>query len=362
MSFGVLEIGILIVWLFSYHAFGIEKQGRIMRVKTLSDNFFLMCVMSILAFMSMFRGEMIGKDTSTYIRVFSLHTPFDFNDRMEPGYILLCSLIKLLTSNPNAIIIVTGGISIFLFYDFIKKYSKWYFMSVMYFICLGFFDSSLNIIRQSIAVALTTYAYKYIQEHDLKKFILTIITAASFHVTALIVLPVYFIKGIKMNTKNICLIVVITFISYIGFSGILNYTLRYIIGYADYVGSIYGESGKIGALFQVAIYIIILLSTLYIRSNIGSIKFEKSELAFPFYMTLIGTGILILSYNMSIFGRLSQYYLIYAIILIPNILKYAKSQVRMIFALISLLSINIYYWTILILRPNWNAVYPYFIR
>ena len=61
------------------------------------------------------------------------------------------------------------------------------------FFLLGSFSTGLNIMRQVAAASILLYSLKYITDRNLKKFVFAVVIAAVFHVSAIIILPLYFI-------------------------------------------------------------------------------------------------------------------------------------------------------------------------
>lgn len=55
------------------------------------------------------------------------------------------------------------------------------------------FTSGLNIMRQAAASSLCFFALKYVHEQKLLKYLITLVLAAAFHITAIVFAPVYYI-------------------------------------------------------------------------------------------------------------------------------------------------------------------------
>lgn len=76
----------------------------------------------------------------------------------------------------------------------------WFCMLTYY---LLFFNNSLNIVRQWMAMSILLYGFKYIKEQKLTKFIITILFAYLFHSTAIIGLLLYLLYWIiKVSSKR----------------------------------------------------------------------------------------------------------------------------------------------------------------
>ncbi|QLL76158.1 EpsG family protein [Limosilactobacillus reuteri] len=76
----------------------------------------------------------------------------------------------------------------------------WFCMLTYY---LLFFNNSLNMVRQWMAMSILLYGFKYIKEQKLTKFIITILFAYLFHSTAIIGLLLYLLYWIiKVSSKR----------------------------------------------------------------------------------------------------------------------------------------------------------------
>lgn len=88
-----------------------------------------------------------------------------------------------------------------------------------------YFTLSFNIVRQSLSVAIVFYAYKFLLNKDLKKWILFLFLAFCFHNTAIICLPLYFILNTK-NTKLKFMYVLLTLFISLNYIDIINLITR----------------------------------------------------------------------------------------------------------------------------------------
>ncbi len=74
--------------------------------------------------------------------------------------------------------------------------------SIIYlFVLLAFYNMSLNIMRQFIAIAIVFYGYKFLLKKEFLKYIITVIIASFFHSSAIIALSFVLIVLI-CNSKN----------------------------------------------------------------------------------------------------------------------------------------------------------------
>jgi hypothetical protein len=141
-----------------------------------------------------------GYDYTNYIRYFE-NTEFSKDmfkvylvnsGHAEPGYILLNALVKLFTNNYYVLQFSVTLFVCMVVYRYVIKYSEYPIVSFSLFIIFNFSSILMGQIRQSIAMAILLISIKYIFEKKLFRFILIIIAASMFHISAIIFLPIYF--------------------------------------------------------------------------------------------------------------------------------------------------------------------------
>ncbi len=91
-------------------------------------------------------------------------------------------------------------------YKLILGYSANVSISYIALITLGLFGFSLSGLRQMIAFSVILFAYPYLREHKLIKFMLMVLIAGLFHSSAWICIFMYPIYRFKANTRNVLLL------------------------------------------------------------------------------------------------------------------------------------------------------------
>lgn len=322
------------------------------------DQWYLVLVMLFLGCTVCLRGNDIGNDTITYVQSFQHLSYSDYDSsksRFEIGYLILCKFAWRAWSTPHSIILFTGLITSVLYYIFIRKYSKWYFLSLMLFFLLNYFDGSMNIIRGSVAASILTFSYRYLTEKMLIPFILTVLLAMSFHESAFIFFLAWPCLYLKLNSRTYLLIVFVTVVCSVFFELLLGATK-----YESYENSIYGEGQKLGTYFKIGISGGLLYLTLLVRSIVGKKRFRNANLELPLIFMIVNFCFLVLSIKMNIVSRMGLYFGIFQIIAIPNAILLLPSGKRRLWIIIGVLFFaNLSYWAIQIYRPQWNLCYPY---
>ena len=137
----------------------------------------------------------------------------------EFGYIGLNWVIAHITSNRYIFIFLyTICMYTIVLYSF-RKYAKNYPLASILFMALVFYFS-FTYLRQMFAAAVIGLSIKYIIERKFLKYCLIIVAAFSFHNSAIIFFPMYFIADRKYSESRILLLMSACFI--IGITGITS--------------------------------------------------------------------------------------------------------------------------------------------
>lgn len=141
--------------------------------------------------------------------VYGQHAAWNWYSGFEPGYVLFSKLVWGLWASPKALMLFTGLIFQISFAYFCWQYSDNYALSYFLMICLGFFGMSLFILRQTIALAISMFTFKYVKEERPVAFLFSILLACSFHKTAILLIVLYpvtkFNRGALFHLGSICL-------------------------------------------------------------------------------------------------------------------------------------------------------------
>lgn len=260
------------------------------------------------------RDITVGTDLKNYIPYFNLFKESDWNIlftiKLEPGYIIFNKLIGLI-GGENLFLFITALVSLIGVYFSIRKYSKDYFLSVFLYITMHFYIFIFSGLRQAIAFSIVWVSLKYIIERKCVKFVLLVLLASTFHKTALIFLPMYFIATKKI-TKRYMIVFLTTFILLFVFRvQIFSLITKFI--YTNY--SVSQDDG--GYKYLILLFAILIFS-LFIR-NRKKEDFMENDI----FINMIMIAILIQSMS-SVEGniaRLTMYYSYSMIFLIPNLIK-----------------------------------------
>ncbi|MDG3374998.1 EpsG family protein, partial [Vibrio parahaemolyticus] len=151
-------------------------------------------------FLATFRSPTVGTDTQMYQYMFEgyLKIPHLFERLKISGFKeflnTIIAQIGVFIGSFNVYIFIFSFVTLLIIIKSLSLYINKDAVSVSYFVylCL-FFPQSLNIMRQSLAVAIVFWGLQYILEKCPRKYVITILLAVGVHISALIALPLYFL-------------------------------------------------------------------------------------------------------------------------------------------------------------------------
>ena len=265
----------------------------------------------------------------------------------EIGYIGSNILISFITSNRYVFILLYTFIIYYIFYLSLKEYCVNYTFGMILFMSLMFFFT-FTYLRQMVGVGFAWFAIRYVYKKELYKFIICVLVAASFHNSAIILFPLYFLPIKRFSKRSI--IIIMSLCLALGLSGGPSALFRLYGNVTDmqYRTDSYAEQ-EIGFRYE---YIIEALVFLYfILKNYSLIPTTKKNIVL--LNTSLGFCAILLLFVLSLNGgRLGWYYLIGIISTLSLIAKNVKrdsSTNRVIFIICFLLFFHIlYYWGFLL--------------
>ena len=252
----------------------------------------------------------------------------------EIGYIYYNIILSYLTANRYIFILLVTFTIYILYYFSIKSYCVNYPFAAMLFMGLMFFFT-FTYLRQMLGVGIGWLALQYIYKRKLYKFLACMLLAASFHNSAIVLLPLYFIPMKRFKRNHIIGFMIVCLI--LGLSGGPSALFRIYGEVADMHNrsDIYMER-EIGFRYE---YIIEAFVFLYIvLKNYTQIPTAKKDTVM--LNALLGFCAILLLFVQSLNGgRLGWYYLIGVIATLSTICNgiHADKQTKILVSLISLM-------------------------
>lgn len=328
--------------------------------------FFL--ILAALCFLMAGLRFMTGGDYISYESIF-LYTPslsnFDlfesFNNDVEPGFLLINMFLKSITSNPQSVFITFSFLHMVLLYYIYKKHSKYFLISLALFIFNYFLLLTMGQLRQGTAYLIGILALTQAYEKNFIKFIFLFLLSLSFHTSAIVLLPIYFIANIKFKKMQILTVLIVSFVLAYQIGIIEIFITKgiqwgVITSYIDYYSQFTRYTSNSLPILGLLYRLLVLGILLYYRE-----KLFKEDKRYNFLINMYFFGVvafIALGEISLISNRVSRYFTIFETIAFPYILVNLKNTNKVIL-LIVIFVLGIYFYLDTIYLKNPESFLPY---
>jgi hypothetical protein len=222
----------------------------------------------------------------------------------ELGYCLLNLGVGLFSANRYIFILVATLIIYSCLYVSFKRHTNNYAFAIILFLGLWFFFS-FTYLRQVLGASIGWLALKYVSERDLKRFLVIVFIAATFHNSAIMLLPLYFVPIRAFDRKKILMVMgVLLLLGLSGGPGALFDAYGSAVEDSRVQNNIDDSSG-----FRIAYFIEAAFFLYFILKNYELVT-ETEEQTVMTNAALIFCGILLFFVKSENGGRISWYYMI----------------------------------------------------
>lgn len=170
------------------------------------------------------------KNMDSFVMIFTGNFDFLKDKEFEIGFVLLNSFLKMITDDIQLMFLLIALFTNILLFSSLKIYSKHIFISLMIYFSTLYFVMDMDVIRQCISATIFFYSLIYIANRNIYKFSLAIIIAGSFHQTALLLFPLYYILNKDFKNKYLLVFVGIAFSVFAFQIPWLQFIINHIIG------------------------------------------------------------------------------------------------------------------------------------
>lgn len=203
----------------------------------------LLAVGSAMVLFAGLRDSRIGTDTGTYLAHFYASESFGIvYEHEEFGYYFLSWLARTLSPSYAMLLLIVAFIVVGCYVATATRVVKRYETALYLFVSLSVYTFFFNGARQGIAAAICFLAIPFLLERRLWPYIALVSVAATFHRTALIALPLYWIASPNLRWQRLVVLAAATGLA-VAFLGIFVGLAADLLGdkYAQYADS--GEGG-----------------------------------------------------------------------------------------------------------------------
>lgn len=283
--------GILLLIIFLSFFSRIEK-GRY------NKQLFTLAVIALIIFCWL-RDPFLYPDIGNYYDFFIGYTN-GMEDNFGLGYTVLNTVSRSFTSSFYVFMLIVAIIIISSYAKIIKDYSPYIWLPLLLYLLINYYPSFF-LLRQYIAMSVFLFSIKYVINRNPWKFGILSLIAISFHLTAVVILPFYFLYGIKFSKMNMLWLLlgsVLAILMFMRLSDIIGLVSAYYMGYFE---SEMDSPAWQRALMKIYIMVVYLFS---MRQSF----YDKGINRVVFYCMLLNVIICVAAMNMYGVFRMREFF------------------------------------------------------
>lgn len=301
-------------------------------------SFFVFLTATILVLVAGLRWG-VGTDYNQYAWSYIWYSRSTLSELLQFGEMGIRSISvisRYLYDDSATMFFIASILTIGLFVSTIAKNSSMFAFSILLFIFIGSWHGTFNGVRQYLACAVIFAGHRYMVEKRFLKYLLVVGIACLCHVTALIMLPLFFIATRKINFKQVVLLFLIVIV--LGFSydyifKALEILMNKTIKMAPYMTT------RVNILRVAVTFAPFAL--LFIRT-----KNNKMDLDLNFYlnMLIINAALMVATLNSAYLARVGIYTQIYTVVALPKILGRFDKKTAMLIKFVIIACYAVYWY------------------
>ena len=323
--------------------------------------FFALMTFSVIIFFASLRSSVA--DTGAYISMFKSY-PNDLSQidgllngvaKRYPGFLVLTVILKKFTSDYTVwftIIAVISGICVMIP---LYKYSSDFGVSAFLFMASCQFSWMFNGMRQFLVASIIFACTGLVLRRKFIPYAIIVCILSTIHISALILIPMYFIvTGEPWNKRTMLFVGAI--ILAILFTSKFTWMLEDVVENTDYATSMeeFKETDDGTSVIRIMVESVPVIISFVYRNRIKDKLTPIIKLSIN--MSLVASGLYVISKiarSGIMLGRLPIYFSMYNLILLPWLIKniFNKEEKRLVYYLMFVLYIAYFYYQIFI---AWN--------
>lgn len=282
------------------------------------------------------RNISVGWDTIDYVNAFHLVRHGLFSRSWELFFRLLLFITARISASHQLFLalcslLILFGIGYFIVENIDEDQSA--FWPVFLFIVLTQYFSSMNLLRQSLAISFSCNIYTVLRRGKTKKNIIIAIAltivAFLFHRSSLVVVLLFIPFFITLNRKIIIIAFATSLSTYFLFPVILNLFFSFFPSYSGYMGGSFDRASASGY------YVLIGFLELFMGILIFLFLNPRKEKNYNCYILLVivvySFALIVAQRRISLAIRLGYYFELFLILLIPEFVSKWKNAATRIY-------------------------------
>lgn len=312
------------------------------------------------------RSHSIGEYLNSSFHAFTWTT--DYVKDMEPLFPLLVLIVTKITGSLYCVQTILELCVILPLYVAVRKDKNTSLGMAMFVFCMAFYNPSMNMMRQSIAMSLGVLGFEYWKNAEKKNSFICVIIAFLFHTSSLLILLIYLlydyiVKGTTLSitgnnvskrneTPRMLISMGIGFVVMIMMSAIVSALSA--VGFGEYVSYVTGKLVFMPnqLLIRIPQIILIIWSYRYLRKDGEDISFflvmEVYAVLFSQFTSVSGYG-----------GRIALYFAIFEVLVISQAMSALKPRKSGIIIRPLIIGYYMFYWWYYFVFVGAHQTVPY---
>ena len=272
-------------------------------------NVFAVLSFSALFFISAMRGKTVGVDTINYIEYYKLVGKLKWSGLLkgawdhhyfttEKGYMIFEKICGDLMIPTQVFIALCAGIFVYGIYKLVENYVREStLLAIFSFLAVGSYLLSLNALRQGIGVGLCCMAWIELKKGNVKRFIVEVLLACTFHVSCCVFFLALLFEKIPASKKSV--IILTAGLIAFGFIGatVIPFVLRWFPLYARRYGNGRWKINEANGIVAVWIIVIAIVVALALRKDWSAKENHKDFEIMLFSICYVCINIIGLSFD-----------------------------------------------------------------
>ena len=349
----IVFVVLLLVPIIIQHFVFEHKNVNFEKKNEISLRFFFV----VFALLVMFRHVSVGNDTRNYIYIFNKYCDMDWSEvikaTVEFGFAYYNKIISLFSKEPRFFLAISAVLTIAMIYPTYKRLATDTSLTIVLFCVMSTFVMTFSGVRQMLAVGLGFVAYEFVRKKRKFMFLLVLLLAMSFHISAFMLIFMYPLYHIKLTKKWLIGVIPIFGIVFIFNKQIFVVLTTVLAQFTKYEGGVTST----GAYMMIVLFSIFAIFSFLIP--------EESLLD---QETLALRNFLLFSLSIQMFAplhtlamRMNYYYIIFIPLLLPKIIA-CKSEKWSQFAVLGRHVMVVFFLVYFFMNANGSGnlnVFPY---
>ena len=267
------------------------------------------------------------------------------------GFQLLQRILVFFHADVQWLYFVTSLIILGLIFTAIWQQSSYPLLACLFFVITGNFFLSMNIVSQYIAVAICLFSCVFAEKRKPIWFFLLVALAATFHLSAFVFLPVYFLPKLKIKPLWCIIAVAVALLA-------SQFAFPLIKKLVEVVAPKYARHFEMSSDFEWIFFgigcAVLALGTYYFNKGKDIPYFRLW-----YYMNVLGLIALAFSANIPLMKRINYYFAVPHILLLPMLMNLEEDKKKRIG--LHILTIGLFTAQIIVAiwHMNKHATLPY---